>query len=181
MLAGLLKWMWDGQNLVAVEKGVVEGQTRVAQLALTSFLANWQPNAPWMRLVLDYPTKIGQWLDALKPIPYSEELYVELQKAIDRIRDDGLERLKRVQVESPERAPDAITFLLGTLIETNTYSYTEGSVPEDICEKLKGVHHELSMNAEGCLMPWLMEGFRAVRESPIDELQSWSYGIETTT
>ena len=75
----------------------------------------------------------------------------------------------------PERAPDAMAYLLGTLIEVNTYSYTDGSVPEDICERLKGVHDELSMKAEGYFMSWLMEGFKAVREATPDELERWLY------
>jgi len=177
MLAGLLKWMWDSQNLVAVEKEMIESQARVAQLALASLLSNWSPDAAWMALVSDYAKRIEEWLGALDELPYDEKLNAAIDSAIGRVRDDASARLKRIEEQFPDRVPDAITFLMGTLVESNTYSYTEGSVPEDICEKLKGVHHQLSMQAEGHLMPWLMEGFRVARESGLDELQRWCYGI----
>ncbi len=177
MLAGLLKWMWDGQNLVAVGKKMIESQARVAQLALASLLSNWSPDAAWMVPLLDFGTRIGEWLGALDELPYDEKLSAAIDSAVGRVHDDASARLKRIEEQFPDRVPDAITFLMGTLVESNTYSYTEGSVPEEICEKLKGVHHQLSIQAEGCLMPWLMEGFRGAREPELDELQRWCYGI----
>jgi hypothetical protein len=175
MLAGLLRWLWEIQNLVAVEKQIIEGQTRVAELALASLLANGSPEAPWMQLVSGYSERIGGWLGALKELPYDEKLYPAIYKAIERIKSDAQARLARVRSEHPDRVPDAITFLMGTLIQINSYSYIDGSVPEHICEKLKEAHHELGGKAEGCLSPWLMEGF--ARESAMDELQRWCYGI----
>ncbi|CAN5876051.1 hypothetical protein BH23GEM9_BH23GEM9_08040 [soil metagenome] len=177
ILAGLLKWMWDGMNTVAVEQEVVEGHARVTQLALASLLSDASPERGWLPLVADYPDRIREWLGALDELPYDGKLYEAMAAAMKRVRNDAFARLQRVEEQFPGQVPDATAFLLGTLVETNTYSYLDGSVPEDICEKLKAVHHELSMQAERYLMPWLMEGFRNARESGVDELQRWCYGL----
>jgi hypothetical protein len=50
-------------------------------------------------------------------------------------------------------------------------------VPEDIGEGLDRVHATLDGAAEGYFMPWLMDGFRPVREGSHDELSRWKYGL----
>jgi hypothetical protein len=179
MLSGLLKWQWDSQNTVAIEEEFIEGQTATACLALSSFEANWQASSPWMQVVADYGGKSSALLEATQYMPYDEALYKAIQAAIDQIEGDGISRLEKAQKKYPERAPDAMLFLLGSLVKINTYSYIDGSVPEHICEKLNGVYNKLCGRALDVLAPWIKEAFEPVSKMPMDELRRWCYHLET--
>jgi hypothetical protein len=179
MLSGLLKWQWESQNTVAIEEEFIQGQTATACLCLSSFKANWEAASPWIQVVADYGMKSTALLEATENMPYDEALYSAIQAAIDQIESDGVSRFERIQKEYPERVPDAMLFLLGSLVKINTYSYIDGSVPEHICEKLKGVYDKLSGRAFDALSPWTKEAFEPVSKMPMDELRRWCYGIPT--
>ena len=55
------------------------------------------------------------------------------------------------------------------------------SVPESIGELLTRVHTRVSADAEAAFYPWLIEGFRSVREHEPDELERWRLGLSAAT
>src|SRR5262249_26165509 len=98
-------------------------------------------------------------------------------EVIGEIAERARALLAGVDQQNSDRLADAAAWILGTLLERNTYSWADGSVPEDICRRLKRVYAEIAADGESLFMPWLMEGFRAVRERGLDELDRWKYGI----
>ena len=70
-----------------------------------------------------------------------------------------------------------MVWLLGCLIKNNTYSYTRGSAPEHVEEKMKDVFYHYNAKAEGKIFPWLDRGFKSVREAEPYELTRWKYGL----
>jgi len=83
-----------------------------------------------------------------------------------------------VQRLTPDRVPDAAAWIFGSLIERNTYSPLDGSVPEDIGQMLMKVHGQLESRGEALFMPWLIAGFASVQDHQYNELERWQYGIE---
>jgi hypothetical protein len=169
--------MWDGHNRVSIEPEIAESHTRLAEIALDSLQQHWTPRAPWLKALAGFPARARAALDAIDALPYDDALYPAIEAALQRIGAEADALLATVTRKHPERVPDAICFLMGTLIELNTYSYLDGSVPEHLGERLGALHHALAMRAEGCLMPWLEEAFAPVRQTPPDELQRWCYGL----
>jgi hypothetical protein len=74
-----------------------------------------------------------------------------------------------------------MAWVLGVLIERNTYSWTEGSVPEDLQRKLEEIHGRITDGAEAAFFPWLAAGFREERETELDELERWRLNLEPST
>src|SRR5438445_7124622 len=74
--------------------------------------------------------------------------------------------------------PSATAWVMGTINQKNVFSPLDGSVPEDIGERFTGIYERLERSAEGRYFPWLAEGFGAVRERPLDELQRWKMEIK---
>ena len=173
-ITGLLHWLWGSQNVVALDPQMAEGQAGTLGELVAAIRDHWPP-APsdWLDLVGHLPATIQSALDGLEDLPYDDDLYPAIDAAMGRIEAAVSEALGRVGEAHLDRAPDAMAFALGVLIERNTYSYLDGSVPEDIGERLKRVHTTVAGDAEAAFMPWLSAGFQTVREARLDELERW--------
>jgi hypothetical protein len=177
-LAGLLVWMWGTQNVVSLPGEIVEGQVGVISELLASLRAHWPPaDAQWFEDVRPFQDEIPTWLAELDELPYGDELYRSLDQIIERIERRAEELLARAEAREPARVPDAAAWILGCLVERNTWSYTDGSVPEDICDRLVALGARLGGKGEAFFWPWLERGFREVRERVPDELDRWRYGL----
>jgi hypothetical protein len=178
-LAGLLKWLWGSQNAVSLPREMIVGQAGTLAQLLRSIQTNWPPRpSEWFAAVRDVPEQMRATLATLDDLPDDEHLYAPLNAALDKIEQNTKALLTSASGRFPERAPDIAAWILGSLIENNTYSYTQGSVAEDIDEGLSAIHGRLAAGAEGYFMPWLMEGFRPVREQTYDEVSRWRYGLD---
>jgi hypothetical protein len=102
-----------------------------------------------------------------------ESVYKHLDPEMQNLQKLATAALNEVNTKHPAATPGAMAWLLGTVIEKNVYSPLDGSVPEDYSDRLNKIFDTLERSAEGAFMPWLADGFRAVRESEIDELQRW--------
>ena len=177
-IAGLLPWLWDSQHVTDLPRDMAEGQAGTLGVLVASLGQHWPPApAPWFQTVQSFPDTMGAALASLEGLPYSDELYRRIDEVIREISRRARALLTDVRRQAPDRLPDAAAWILGTLVERNTYSWTDGSVPEDISERLKGVYAEIAADGEDLFVPWLWEGFRGVRETGLDELDRWKYGI----
>ncbi|HVO10125.1 MAG TPA: CHAT domain-containing protein [Vicinamibacteria bacterium] len=177
-LAGLLRWLWRSQNVASIGPDFVAGQVGVLSELLSSLRTSWLPaEATWFEEVWPYRDEIPKWLAELDPLPYDEKLYQAMDQVIARIERRGKDLLGSIKKRDPSHIPDAAAWIFGCLIERNTYSPLEGSVPEDIGERLGAVADRLGADGESCFWPWLVRGFEAMREHVPDELERWRYGL----
>jgi tetratricopeptide (TPR) repeat protein len=177
-IAGFLSWLWASQHVADLPSEMADGQTGSLTCLIKSLQQNWPPcPARWLQPMRQFPDEIKSLLAELDQFGYDEKLYQRMKEIFMEIEKRADALLDCTRNEYPERLPDAAAWLLGNLIQCNTYSYTDGSVPEDICDGLKKIHGTIESQGETVFMPWLMEGFRAVRERPLDELDRWKYGI----
>ena len=114
---------------------------------------------------------------ALVGLPYDDALYPAIDAAMGRIEALARDSLAAVAEKHPERRPDAMAWALGVLIECNTFSWTEGSVPESKQERLTSLFYSIGSDAESAFSPWLFVGFQSVREAELDELERWRLGL----
>ena len=176
-ITGLLHWLWGSQNVFALPPEMADGQTGTLGQLVAAIREHWPPvGAQWFAELAPLPKTIRDELASIEGLPYDDRLYPAIDTAIGRVEDAVTGALGRVRERYPARAPDAMAFALGALIEHNTYSYLDGSVPEGISERLTRVHTRVSADAEAAFYPWLMEGFRGAREHQPDELERWRLG-----
>ena len=181
-IAGLLPWLWDSQHVTDLPREMAEGQAGTLGVLVASLGRYWPPApASWFQTVQSFSDTMGTALASLEGLPYSGELDRRIDEVITEIGERARALLVGVDQQNPDRLPDAAAWILGTLVKRNTYSWADGSVPEEICQRLKDVYAEIAADGEGLFMPWLIEGFRGVREGRFDELDRWKYGISEQT
>lgn len=177
-LAGLLKFLWDSQNVVQLPPELARGQAGTLAQLVAALRDHWPPAPdPWFDLAAGLGDRIAAALAELDDLPYDDELYPAIGRVMERIESDALAVLVTIAAQQPHRRPDATAWVLGVLIERNTYSWTEGSVPEDLQRKLEQIHGRLGLDAEAAFFPWLTAGFSEVREAGMDELDRWRVGL----
>lgn len=174
--AGLLHWLWSVQNLAFLAEEMIQGQTGVLQELLHSLRKPWK-DKPWFERLRRFEQEMQKELDSLEGLPYDDKLYPRIDEVMAGIQKLGTATLEEARQHSPDAFCQTTVWLLGCLIKHNTYSFVDGSVPEDLNEKLKKVLYHFEGEAEGNLYPWLDRGFKSVREAEIDELQRWKYGF----
>ena len=69
--------------------------------------------------------------------------------------------------------PGAAAYISGVLIEKNTFSPLDESVPEDIGETLTEAFNTIDLANESRYFPYLSKGFEAVRNQETNELDRW--------
>lgn len=179
--AGLIPWLWSTQHVTDLGREMVQGQAGVLEQLVTSLARDWQTGAaPWVRDLERFSDQVTTALASLDGLPYDEALYRRMGEVMDEVLARARQLLDRFRQEHPERLPDAAAWVLGTLVEKNTYSWADGSVPGDIGEGLERVHAGLAGEGETWFAAWLVEGFRRVREHPYDELERWKIGLPST-
>ena len=179
-VAGLLLWLWGRQHATDLPADMAEGQSGTLGQLVESLRQHWPPApAPWFERVQGFPEELSAGLTSLEGLDYWTELYPRMDEVFRDIAARAEELLATIRDEEPERVPDAAAWILGSVIERNTYSWTDGSVPQDISERLQNVFHQVSSAFKGdeIFWPWLVEGFRQVREREPDELERWRFGM----
>ena len=174
--AGTLNWIWRSQNLAQLAEEMISGQTGVLTLLVDSLSTPWKRRA-WFKPCRQFAAEMVSALESLEGLPYDDKLYPRIEEVMTEIRDKAESTLCLIEEHHPEQLCAANAWILGSLIQHNTYSYVDGSVWEHVEESLREVQYGLDAHAEGRFYPWLMEGFKAVREANMDELQRWKYGF----
>jgi hypothetical protein len=178
-VAGLLLWLWGRQHVADLPREMVEGQSRTLWQLIESIGQHWPPApATWFSAIQDFHEQTTAALDTLEDLPYDDGLYPRIDEIIGGIAEQAEAILTRVRSDRADRVPDAAAWILGTLVEVNTYSWTEGSVPENISDRLQQVYSQIAVDGDDLFMPWLMRGFEQVRERTPDELERWRYGLD---
>jgi len=174
--AGLLNWIWRSQNQAQLGEEMIQGQSGVLNELVASLSQPWQGTL-WFERLLRFEAGMKEVLDSLEGLPYDDKLYPRIEEAMAEIRSGAKDTLEEARDQNPDFLCESTAWLLGCLIKNNTYSYTDGSVPEYIDKKLTDIHHHFSVGAEGNLYSWLDRGFKSVREAELDELSRWKYGL----
>jgi hypothetical protein len=176
-IAGLLQWLWDSQNLVSLAPEIAEGHAGTLR-ELVRRLADLSPErwADWRRPAQQFEAELERRLGEIAALPYNDTLYSHINALPAQLENEVRAVVTAIDSTRPEDVPVVAAWMLGRLMTRNTFSWMDGSVPEDIYERLERVRFALAQDAEGWFMPLLMEGFAGVRNRPLDELARWQIG-----
>ncbi len=180
LLAALLYFIWRSQNLAYLAPDMADGWSATVRVACTELARDLEghPQPDWLAHVGAFATSIDATLERIDRLAW-EEVYQHLDPEMERLREEAGGFLQRLENELPHRISAATAWVMGTIMQKNTFSPLDGSVPESIGERLERVYFALESDAEGRFMPWLDLGFRSARERPMDELQRWKLHAPT--
>jgi hypothetical protein len=182
VLAGLLNFLWRSQNVFALPPDMANGQAGTVKVAVAALARDWAPPAkqPWFPLLAGFSISVDTVLKKLQACTW-EEVYKHLDPEMDKLKALAQQILASIKQSHPAAHPAAMAWLMGTIVQKNVFSPLDGSVPESYSERLTRIYEDLERSAEAAFFPWLAEGFRAVREKPLDELSRWQGGIPPKT
>jgi hypothetical protein len=174
MLAGLLRHLWDSQNLMYLAPEMAEGQAGTVRVLVDDIVANWAPpdGKPWYALVEPAPRLVDDVLTFIDKLKW-EEIYKHLDVRMDGLAKDLKAMLDKVRASHPTALGACAAYVSGTVIVKNTFSPLDGSVPESIGERLTKVYHALDADNEARFWEYLVKGFERVRNRQPDELDRW--------
>ena len=176
-MAGLLYWLWGSQNQVQLAEQMITGQVGVMHELVKSLKKDWRTQK-WYQPMKKFEEHLQQELESLEGLPYDDKLYPRIDKVMKGLQKSADNLLNRSNEMYVKHLSKVTVWLIGCFIKHNTYSYTQGSVPEDIAEKLKKIQYHIDAQTEGNIYPWLVNGFKLVREEEPDELIRWKYGLD---
>jgi hypothetical protein len=166
LLAGLLYWTWRGQNLNYLAPDVTEGQAGTLREAVKELQQLWSPadGKDWYARIQTFPAVVGMSALFLTPSSTKEEIQPEL----DRLAGIVNSSLSAVAEYWPEALPGATAWMMGCLIERNTFpdGHPAGQMLEVLCMSIEKA-------AEQLFHPWLMAGFQSGREDPLEDVDGW--------
>ena len=174
--AGLFHWLWRSQNIMHLTTDMIEGQTGVLYELIKSLSKSWQKKE-WFQVLLNFKNESEQELNSLNKLPYDNKLTVAINNVMDKILYNANDTLEIIQSDWSVVICEATAWIMGCLIEINTYSYLDGSVPEELEKKLRNIQYDIDGKAEDFLYLWLEKGFKSVREKKLDELSRWKYNM----
>lgn len=171
LLSGVLDFLWGKQHFAGLTPEMAAGWSGTLKVAAAEFARRWAAPArePWFAALAPFPAAVDA---AMKKIEADGE---RLEAEIGALAALARDSLARVKADDPSTFPAAMAWILGTIIQKNTYSQLDCT--ERYEDGLKKLYFELARGAEGAFFPWLGEGFKAVRERPLDELDRWRGGI----
>ena len=174
ILSGLLNFLWRSQNLSYLDPQMAQGQAGTLRVAIATIAREWAPpdRQPWFATLAAFPRAVDAAMRKLESLTY-ENVYKHLDPEMNDLQALAVNALKVVKTNYGAATPAAMAWLLGTVIQKNVFSPLDGSVPEDYSDRLNKIYDNLERAAEDAFMPWLMDGFKAVREDGMDELQRW--------
>ena len=177
-IVGFMKWLWDSQNVANLQTEMAEGQTGALSVCINSYRTNLSNlGIAWFDKLAQFPIEMRELLNSLNDLPYDANLYVRIDEIMQMIQNRAQSLLSEVATKDSAKLPDAAAWILGCLIRENTFSYLDGSVPEDICERLTRIHDDIDSDSEKYFYSWLERGFQSIREHVFDELEKWKYGL----
>jgi hypothetical protein len=176
VLSGVLRFLWDSQNLAYLDPELAKGWTGTLLQAIADLHAHWSPptGQPWFEVIRSFPHEVDERLRFLHHLTYWQ-VYDHLDRKLAEIEKLALHMIKQVQRQYPQSLDGCAAYIMGTLIEKNTFSPLQGSVPEDIGERLLRIYVTVSEKAEDYFQNYLWRGFEKVRNPEQDELSRWRF------
>ena len=177
MLAGLLRYLWDRQNLNYLAPDFAAAQAGAVLALLDDVRARWSPPdaQPWFALVAGVPASVDATVADVRAQPW-EKYREHLGPAMDALQAGLLATLDAVAAQHPDALAGCAAFVSGITIEKNTFSAVECT--EDTEEAMKRVHFALDAGNEGRYWTYLAAGFGAVANRAPDELERWRLGLD---
>jgi hypothetical protein len=177
VLVGIFRVAWDLQDLLVLKPELIDAWTSTIIQAIDDIRAEWSPpvGKPWFEIVRMYPQKVDETLAFLDSLSWTE-LYDHLDKEIEELGQHGQDLLEQVNQDYPEATAACAAYVMGTLIEKNSFSPWSGSVSESIGDRMRSAYRKLASIADGGYFhryQWV--GFEKVRSPPVqsDELARW--------
>lgn len=174
LLAGLLRHLWDSQNLNFLAPEFAEAQAGAVAALIEDIRAHWSPPEihDWYALVEPAAAAIDDMLSFIDGLGW-EEVYRHLDPRMDALAQRLAAMLAEVEAAHPSALAGCAAYVSGTVMARNTFSPFDGSVPESIGERLAGVYHALDRDHPSRFLDYLSKGFAAVAARPPDELARW--------
>ena len=186
ILAALLGFHWEMQRKTHLEPERAIGQSNALVIALQQF-AEHTPDG-----VLDVMSPIADAIEGLEPT--EEDGADKFQNALDALTSGraptespaGLERsirqgLERCKQESPELQAGAAAWIVGTILLQAHAALRQNPPALADQQKFLDLHRSIYSDLEGWFWPYLMDGYKEVREQQFDFVQKWKWdrGIQT--
>jgi hypothetical protein len=174
MLAALLRYLWDTQNLNYLAPEMAEGQAGAARALVDDIQTNWSPpdGQPWYPLSEPAARLVDEVLAFIAGLGW-EDVYKHLDPRMNALADQLKGILEQVRAQHPAALGACAAYVCGTVMLKNRFSPLDGSVPESIGERMTKVYHALDRDNESRYFAYLTKGFEAVRNRPLDELARW--------
>jgi CHAT domain-containing protein len=182
---GLLPFLWESQRLTHLEPERALGQSETLRLMTGRIGAGW--DAPTRAVLqplaaeidsLERPQSPGggnKFLRALEALKRADETTDPTADLESRVRD----ALDRCDAISPHARAEAAAWSVGLLLE-RAYQCRRAQPPRLVeREQILQVYRALAGEIEGLIYPYLMDGFKPVREGSFDFIQRWKLGLGT--
>jgi hypothetical protein len=179
VLTGVLHDLWGRQHSVGLQPDLVEGWSNTLVEAIHDVARNWaNPEMnPWHERLADFHEHLEETLAFLEACTY-DEVYTHLDPRFKTLAAQATRLLEDVAKSHPDAVAASYGWLAGTIVRRNTYSPLDGSVPEDIDNRMKKLAAELWTSGERYMARYLMDGFAAVRNREWDELERWRLDVD---
>ena len=137
-IAGLLQWLWDSQNLVSLAPEIAEGHAGTL-LALVRRLSDLSSErwADWREPAQPLEAELDRRLTEIDALPYDDTLYTHINALPAQLETQVRDVVTAITSVRPEHVPIVAAWMLGRLMTRNTFSWMDGSVPEDMYERLE--------------------------------------------
>jgi hypothetical protein len=180
ILAGLLSDLWGRQPSAGLQAELVEGWAGALVQAVADVARTWTApeQTPWFAELEDFEHRLDAALERIEAASY-DEVYECLEKEFSALSATMANVLGEIERHHPATLGAAYGWLTGTIIRRNTYSPLDGSVPEDIDERLKKLATVSRLLSERYLFRYLADGFSSVRNKQIDELERWRLDVKS--
>jgi len=173
MISAFLRFLWDRQNLMYLDPKFALGQARALEALIGDINMHWSPpdDAAWFPQVSGFAVEVDESLARIQAQTY-ETVYDILRPVIEELGQRAASILAAIEGEFPDALPAATAYVCGILIERNSFSPLDGSVPEDIGEAMDSAYFQVDRDNEQRYLPYLRHGFDSVNDET-DELDRW--------
>jgi hypothetical protein len=175
---GLLSFLWEAQRITHLERERAFGQSETLRLMIARVGKAWDAGTraalqPLVDAVDAFKSrapavgnKFQRALEALNAGESTPDAVADLEL---RIRST----LERCAAISPHAQAEAAAWCIGLLLE-RAHDYLR-SQPPRVTERgqLLQVYHSVYSAIEGWLFPYLMDGYKPVREASLDFIERW--------
>ena len=172
--AGLLQWLWISQDVLVLEQQMVEGQCGVVKELVAALQERWTTQK-WFEPLRDFETFLLDAVQRIEAAPYDERLQSLIERTFAEITARA--KLAVEKAQSAGHGCEGTAGILGMLMVYNGYSFTGGSVDEDLDRRLVRVVEVIASEAQSRFAPWLDRGFKSVREWVPDLLWKWENDV----
>jgi CHAT domain-containing protein len=179
VLTGVLHDLWGRQHSVGLQPDLVEGWSNTLAEATRDVAREWaEPEmSRWQERLAEFNEHLEETLAFLEASSY-EELYAHLDTRFQTLATEATRLLEDIAKSHPDALAASYGWLVGTIVRRNTYSPLDGSVPEDIDNRMKKLASDLWTSGERCMARYLVDGFAAVRNREWDELERWRLDVD---